>query len=382
MRLEQLEATREWITMRAQVHSNRYGAAISTEFTMIVATRNIHTLRTFHLQNVEATPLNDIISNLGEPNEPNVTTATEIRAMQRPPHTTTKYNEPRIAALIQRHGQDTNTRDWTTAWTPCYDTNHPGPDLCDINNQWYEIPFAIETTTHDQHTSTVRGIRHHELVDIIGYDETARYRMLQFPPELAIAQMKRNPPKQLITAAMIGMQAAEDSTPSSNLDSDVAPATSDNTEDIDDDLRNTLRVMLAHEFQQTTTIPLPTTAQWQDATANDWDLNKIVTALRTETDLQRDEIENPTLYKLWTQQKLEEEDGIVYHTGQGSIQNRRHLRTRIPPPKLRQAIFSALHVSPMAGHTGYQKTFWKIAARYYWPNMVTDIKQLTLGCGH
>ena len=173
MRLEQLEATREWIRMRAQVHSNRYGAAISTEFTMIVATRNIHTLRTFHLQNIEATPLNDIISNLGEPNEPNVTTATEIRAMQRPPHTTTKYNEPRIAALIQRHGQDTNTRDWTTAWTPCYDTNHPGPDLCDINNQWYESPFAIETTTHD-HTSTVRGIRHHELVDIIGYDEKAR----------------------------------------------------------------------------------------------------------------------------------------------------------------------------------------------------------------
>ena len=36
----------------------------------------------------------------------------------------------------------------------------------------------------------------------------------------------------------------------------------------------------------------------------------------------------------------------------------------------------------MAGHTGFQKTFWKIAARYYWPQMARDIKQLTLGCGH
>jgi hypothetical protein len=52
--------------------------------------------------------------------------------------------------------------------------------------------------------------------------------------------------------------------------------------------------------------------------------------------------------------------------------------TRIPPPKLRQAIFSAFHVAPMAGHTGFQKTFWKIAARYYWPNMAADIRQLTL----
>lgn len=52
------------------------------------------------------------------------------------------------------------------------------------------------------------------------------------------------------------------------------------------------------------------------------------------------------------------------------------------PPRLRQAIFSALHAAPMAGHTGYEKTYWKIAARYFWPRKATDIKQLTLGCGH
>ena len=109
----------------------------------------------------------------------------------------------------------------------------------------------------------------------------------------------------------------------------------------------------------------------------------IVDAIRNQREIQRDEIQNATLYKLWTHKKLEEEDGILYHTGNGEGANtRRHLRTRIPPPKLRQAIFSALHVAPMAGHTGFQKTFWKIAARYYWPNMAADIKQLTLGCGH
>ena len=204
--------------------------------------------------------------------------------------------------------------------------------------------------------------------------------MLQLPPETAIAQMRTTPPTQLLTTILIGLQQAEDRT--TKHDTQDIPATSDDTEGIDEDLRRALAVMLAHEFQQTTTIPLPTTAQWQDATTNDWDLNHIANALRNGTQLQRDEIENPTLYKLWAQNKLEEEDGIVYHTGAGSTHNRRHLRTKIPPPKLRQAIFSALHVSPMAGHTGYQKTFWKIAARYYWPNMATDIKQLTIGCGH
>jgi hypothetical protein len=83
--------------------------------------------------------------------------------------------------------------------------------------------------------------------------------------------------------------------------------------------------MLAHEFQQTTTIPLPTTAQWQDATAQDWDLYTLVDAIRNQRNIQRDQIRDATLYKLWTQRKLEEEDGILYHNGHGE-NNRRHLR--------------------------------------------------------
>ena len=379
-RIQQLEEGKQWNTLRVTVQAHRYGAAIATTFTMIIAVKNIHTLRTFHLQSSDATPLREAINDAAEQHEPNVHNATEIRAMRRPSQRK-NHNEPQIAALIQRNGQETNTEDWVTAWTPCYDTDHPGPNLQDTSTQWYESPFAVETTDHEQHTSTVRGIRHYELVDMIGYDENARYRMLQFPPEIALTQMRLTPPKQLMTTVIIGLQTAEDRTSVKEKPTDI-PATLDDTEGIDDDLRQALTTMLAYEFQQTTSIPLPTTAQWQDATAGDWDLHKIVNAIRDGRDLQRDEIENATLYKLWTQRLLEEEDGIVYHTGQGGTQNRRHLRTRIPPPKLRQAIFSALHVSPMAGHTGYQKTFWKIAARYYWPNMATEIKQLTLGCGH
>jgi Reverse transcriptase (RNA-dependent DNA polymerase)/RNase H-like domain found in reverse transcriptase len=314
MRIQQLEASK-WNILRATVKAHRYGAAVATQFTMIVALRNLHTLRTFHLQNSEATPLSDIID---QNNSPETTPAEEIRAMQRPTQRNDR-NEPQVAAMIQRKGQETNVSEWITAWTPCFSKDHPGPDLHDTTTQWYESPFAIETTNPDN-TSTVRGIRHHELVEIIGYDENTRYRMLQLPPETALTQMRTTPPKQLITAALSGLQQAEDKTIIKHTVTGE-PATCDDTDGIDDELRLALTNMLAHEFQQTTTIPLPTTAQWQDATSTDWDLNKIVNASQNGGEIQRDEIQNATLYKLWTQGTLEVEDGIVYHTGTGASIN-------------------------------------------------------------
>ena len=378
-RMQQLE-NNGWNTMRANVHANRYGAGIATQFTMIAATRNVETLRTFHLQGSDATPLSETIDDEAEIPELYIRDNSDIRDIKRPQTPQHDPNEPRIAAFIQRKGQDDGTMEWVTTWTPCYDKEHPGPDLNDITNQWFESPFAVESTDNRTHTSRVRGIRQHELVNLIGYDEDSRYRMLQQPPEMALAQARTTPPKQLLTAAIMGMHSAENRTNWNRENDDDTPATPHDTEEnIDQELRQALTVMLAEEFQQTTALPLPTTAQWQDATAKDWDLHTLVQAIRDNRQIQRDEIQSNALYKLWAAGMLEEEEGILYHTGKG---NRRHLRVRIPPPRLRQAIFSVLHAAPMAGHTGFQKTFWKIAARYYWPNMTADVKQLTLGCGH
>jgi RNase H-like domain found in reverse transcriptase len=181
-RMQQLE-TDGWSTLRANVHANRYGASIATRFTMIIATRQVETLRMFYLQGSEAQPLSEYINDESEIHEPHVHHNDNIREMKRP-HQAPQQNtqEPRIAALIQRKGQgkNDNTVEWTTTWTPCYDTEHPGPaDLNDLTNQWFESPFAIESTDNRTHTSRVRGIRQHELIDIIGYDEDSRHRMFQ-----------------------------------------------------------------------------------------------------------------------------------------------------------------------------------------------------------
>ena len=36
----------------------------------------------------------------------------------------------------------------------------------------------------------------------------------------------------------------------------------------------------------------------------------------------------------------------------------------------------------MAGHVGFYKTYWRIAARYYWPTMYEDVKRAVTECGH
>lgn len=61
--------------------------------------------------------------------------------------------------------------------------------------------------------------------------------------------MRRTPPKELLAAAFIGLYDTERTTNGTN----------EGIDEVDEDLRQTLRIMLTQEFQQTTTIPLPTT---------------------------------------------------------------------------------------------------------------------------
>jgi Integrase zinc binding domain len=52
------------------------------------------------------------------------------------------------------------------------------------------------------------------------------------------------------------------------------------------------------------------------------------------------------------------------------------------PIGLRQAIYTAYHATPLAGHIGVYKTYWRIAARYYWPTMYSDMRKAVTECGH
>lgn len=364
-------------TLKAQVKAHRYGSAIEGEFTMIVATKEKQTLETFHLQQSDAESLERYLDQqrdtMPEPDE-----ETHIQDIRRVNSCTQASTTAHTTAMVQRKG--ILEQDWHMAWTPCFDIQGPGPDLRRRDLQWYESPFAIETQlTTDATTHCIRGIRLHELIRVYGYDEWSSSRLLHSTPEEAYEQIRVTPPHQLCQAIITGMIDAERRT--------IAPSQQttygDETEhEASPEMWNTLHSMLATELNQTTKIPLPSTASWQDSTQRDPDTARIITAITTKEIPAKQLFQEPGYHSELVNNRLELDDGILYRHETNPRQAIRHLRTRVVPRDLRQAVFSALHTAPMAGHTGYHKTFWKIAARYYWPGMSKDIREMTLSCAH
>ena len=80
--------------------------------------------------------------------------------------------------------------------------------------------------------------------------------------------------------------------------------------------------------------------------------------------------------------KLAWEDGIWFHYEEAKRARVRQLRTRVVPTTLRQVVFSACHISLMAGHTGMHKIFWRVALRLWWQRMLRDIRALIRACAH
>jgi ribosomal protein L21E len=84
----------------------------------------------------------------------------------------------------------------------------------------------------------------------------------------------------------------------------------------------------------------------------------------------------------WEKGQLEHEDGLIYHTGEPKLTQVRQLRRRVVPKSLRQIIITAYHATPLAGHSGIYRTYWRIAARYWWPRMYLDVKEAVGACAH
>ena len=87
-------------------------------------------------------------------------------------------------------------------------------------------------------------------------------------------------------------------------------------------------------------------------------------------------------YPVWAKGQFEVEDGVLFQLEHPKGMKIRQLRRRVVPISLRQVIYTAFHASPMAGHVGFYKTYWRIAARYYWPSMYSDVRRAVLECGH
>mmetsp|Transcript_13170 Transcript_13170/g.31485 ORF Transcript_13170/g.31485 Transcript_13170/m.31485 type:complete len:204 (-) Transcript_13170:15-626(-) len=80
--------------------------------------------------------------------------------------------------------------------------------------------------------------------------------------------------------------------------------------------------------------------------------------------------------------RLESENGILYQLEHSTKRIMRQLRRAVVPERLRPTIIAAYHSTPLAGHVGFHKTLYRIAARFWWPKMTKDIREAVLSCGH
>jgi hypothetical protein len=131
--------------------------------------------------------------------------------------------------------------------------------------------------------------------------------------------------------------------------------------------------VLSRVINRWTTIPMPSEKDWRDATKEDSDTNYIYEMLDNGNRLNYGRLENKRYYKEWTEGKLEVEAGILYQWEEPKATKIRQLRRKVVPTKLRQTIFVTFHATPMAGHVGLYKTYWRIVARFWWPGLYTYV---------
>ncbi|CAJ1964180.1 unnamed protein product [Cylindrotheca closterium] len=143
-----------------------------------------------------------------------------------------------------------------------------------------------------------------------------------------------------------------------------------------------LTAIVSRSINPFTTLPIPTGEDWREKCNGDPDISHIIKAIRNNKKVDRSKLTNPTYASELNRDKLEIENGILYQFEEPKSAPMRQLRRAVVPPRLRATIIAAYHASPMAGHVGFHKTYYRIAARFWWPGMAKDIREAVLGCGH
>ena len=135
-------------------------------------------------------------------------------------------------------------------------------------------------------------------------------------------------------------------------------------------------------INQATTIPEPSLQTWKNATNSDHDLALIKTALEYNTVLAKEMLNDKRYHKEWMEGRLEHEDGLIFQFEEPKLRRIRQLRRQVVPRSFRHIIIAAYHSTPIAGHVSMYKTYLRIATRFYWPGMSTEIRKAVRECAY
>ena len=371
-----IEKELRWQCLTVLMEATRHGSAIESRHCVTVATADPETLETLVYETSPPGHIGEHLDALAttDPEDDAVALA-DLHRVWRPDPDAIKedLSKARTAMEVQRVSGDESGHRITV-----FDTRFPAPPLTERSHRWYNSPFAIEVLDGAK-GSAVRGIRIQELLRIFGFDDERSDRLIWCNQGELVDLLVATPPADLVATALHGLWQAEQKTLVQPSDTKKVTFTDPQVQE-EAELVKTLRSMPMRELNRVTTLPMPTLEDWKQALRRDQDTHRVITAMQSCTDLQIKELNSKKHHEEWRRNRLEVEDGVLYRCEASKRASLRQLRTKVAPKGLRQTMFAALHPSPMAGHSSYDKTYWRIAARFWWPTMASDINRLCSGC--
>ena len=272
----------------------------------------------------------------------------------------------------------------TEKWWSAFPIDRPAPNI-------RNTPLSIHDTCYIQlelpkEGRVTRELLWQDLAMIIGHEEQfiQEVQHQQWPTSELLQHLKNQPPKEIWRATFTHLLMAEQSAHNETVsDKTLAPYQNKEWSAL---LETSKPSPQFRSFNTTidrwTTIPLPTHRKWADETAKDRDLALVGEALMSGHTLDRHRVVDKRYHNAWDKGQLEIEDGVIFHTEEPRLTDIRQLRRRVTPPSLRQIVITAYHATPLAGHSGAYRTYWRVAARYWWPNMYSDVRTAIATCAH
>ena len=275
-------------------------------------------------------------------------------------------------------------------WLPTFSIDHPCPDPTDDSICLSNGKFLIQV--HDPTRGVItRSVQWTEMARAAGHSDPDIELFIeqQWNPVEVIVELKKQPQRQTLRAIFALLSVCEERNQTQfQLQQNVlySPYCNDSIRVL---TGNAVRDKTSTEpkpdqisINRWTTIPLPTHKQWADATSEDPDLSQICDALKNDTPLQRHQFVKKAYFEAWDKGQLTFDEGILFFTEEPKSIDVRQLLRRVVPRTLRHVVITAFHATPLAGHAGIHKTYWRIAVRYWWPGMYSLIRDTISSCAH
>ena len=269
---------------------------------------------------------------------------------------------------------------------PAYDPSGPGPSIADplsrVNGQFFDGAFGLWLHEKGQTTGPAcRAIRAQELMRLFGLSDERAAALMRARDDAVVNRLRPLPGKHGLAALFATIHHAE-TCAALSADTHLSPSATSTLPDQGFVTPASLANVYAYVMDDATTLPLPTTDEWKTATAEDPDLQQVILALRNRVPVRLAALSEKAYATAMASNLLELDDDLIYYYEHSKSSRVRQLRAKVVPPKLRRVALAACHVSPFAGHSGVDKTVYRLRARFWWPGMIRDAHDGVRGCAH